>query len=120
MVHYLFFLDYIDIKYYDWKSRSVNISFIVLYIALCIYELYIFSSPAYLVDYDTYTISKGIMFDLLVWSLPSIYVLLRLALVVPLLNMAIVKSQEKNRGNLRCVYSISSIFLFLEMKKRMI
>ena len=80
----------IAIRGYDWKSRSVNILSIVFYITLCIYELYAFGSPAYLIDYDAYTISKGIMLDLLIWSLPSIYVLLRFALVIPLIKMAIV------------------------------
>lgn len=76
---------------YDWKFQPVNIFLIVFYVGVWAFELLALGLPDYIVDYTNYTISKGIMLDLFIWSLPAIYIGLRLVLVIPLLKIAMIQ-----------------------------
>ena len=78
---------FIFIKIYDWRASLTNVLLVIFYLGLLAFEYFRFGLPGSPINYDweSYEISKGVMFDLFVAALPSIYMGIRLLLVIPLL-----------------------------------
>jgi hypothetical protein len=75
-------------RFYDWRSTPVNVLLFLLYGLLLGIEYFTLGLPGLPMAYDEdYGLSKGVMFDLLVWSLPGIYVCLRIFMIIPLVSV---------------------------------
>lgn len=87
-------------KSYDWKVNLTNILLVVFYLGLVVYEYFQYGLPYGPLHYryENYQMSKGFMFDLLVWALPLIYLGIRILLVVPLVRMINLKVAGNNGG----------------------
>ena len=81
---------FVLIRVYDWKSQSINLFVIGAYLGLFLWEFLALGTAGVAISYHTgeYEISKGIMFDLMVWALPSMYMGIRLLAVIPLILMS--------------------------------
>ena len=77
------------IKIYNWRVLVTNFLLVGFYLALLAFEFFQLGFPGSPVNYDwsSYEVSKGVMFDIFVAALPSIYIGIRLLLVIPLLMM---------------------------------
>jgi hypothetical protein len=78
------------IRVYDWKNQSINLFIIGGYLGIFLWEFLALGTAGVTISYQTgeYEISKGVMFDLMVWALPSMYMGIRLLAVIPLILMS--------------------------------
>ncbi|MCH2083136.1 hypothetical protein [Kordia sp.] len=77
------------ISVYDWKSPSINLFVTGGYLGFFLWEFFTLGTAGVSISYQMaeYQVSKGIMFDLMVWTLPSMYMGIRLLAVIPLILM---------------------------------
>jgi hypothetical protein len=82
-------------KIYDWKSNNINVIILLSYLGLVFMEFVSIGLPEYPISYDfeSFEVSKGIMFDIFIWMLPPLYMLTRILLVIPL--VSIFKTSKK-------------------------
>lgn len=78
---------------YDWKNQQVNFVFLFVYLGIALAEYLLAGLPGYPLRYDfeSYELSRGFMFDLLVWMLPYAYAGIRVGMVIPIL--AVVRNR---------------------------
>jgi len=74
---------------YDWSNKLLNTGLILSYFAFAFYELFYVGSPAALITGHgpETAVGKGILLDLFLYTLPGIYLALRVCLGIPLLLM---------------------------------
>ena len=78
---------------YTWTKFHLNTAIIIFYIALCSVEFITFGFPEPVMQASKKT-DKGILLDILVISIPWLYIALRFLLVIPLL---ILSKHAKHR-----------------------
>lgn len=82
-----FFLLFVG--YYDWKNRFLNLTLALIYATLlyCEHQTLGFPGMAVYTDAASLDISKGMFLDLFLWLLPSVYIGIKILLIIPLLAM---------------------------------
>ncbi len=73
-------------KYYDWKSASINILVMLLYLFLLLFEFVYCGIPNSPLSIDE-NISKGTLLELLTSTFPYIYIFLRIGAILPLIKI---------------------------------
>ena len=88
LIHYL----------YDWSSSSINVSFFILYLALVGIEYLIIGMPE---SGATFQLGKGILFNIVIFVFPIIYIGIRVGCALSILLLEYKKiSLDKIRKKL--------------------
>ena len=86
-------------RLYDWNSQEMNAVILIVYLGICAAEYGIWGLPGQpLSAQQGLYMGKGIFFDIIVWSLPLIYLGLRVLLALPV--VSIMASRRKLHSNL--------------------
>ena len=86
-------------KYYDWKSSITNWTIAILYLVLFILEFIHLGTPGNIIEFNYNRISKGVMFQMMIGILPYLYMIVKIGIILPLVNI-IYSSQKVNRLSL--------------------
>lgn len=87
---------FVLLKSYDWKSRGVNLSILIVYLGLIFMELLLLGLPIQLVEPKSDTLSKRNLLEPIVAALPLFYMGIRFFLVIPLVAM-VMNTPPKSR-----------------------
>ena len=89
-------LFFVSIKLNSWQSHHFNLLLIFVYILIFFGEWILFGIPTSLITSNqTFSVSKGVLLQIISDMMPYIYVGMRLFLVIPLIQMTISSNQLK-------------------------
>ncbi len=75
-------------RLYDWISQPVNALILIVYLAGCGVEFAVWGLPGPPVPVDEgQYMGKGLFFEIVMWSLPLIYIGLRVLLALPIVSI---------------------------------
>ena len=69
---------------YNWSNPKINLSFLFVYMVIFFVELLLIGIPEQLLS-SSGRISKGFLFDMVLYMLPFIYLGIRITCILPLL-----------------------------------
>lgn len=73
-------------KYYNWRSTNINVLIMLFYLFLIIFELIYCGIPNSPLSVGN-NISKGIIFEVLISTIPYIYLFLKIGVIFPLIKI---------------------------------
>lgn len=72
--------------FYDWKNPTIILLLIAIYCSIYFLEFFLFGIPKSVVDMSG-DLDKSIMAEMILATMPSVYSLVRIALVIPLIQL---------------------------------
>jgi len=90
---------FLIIQVNNWEYHSINLMLIYSYLFSTLLEFLLFGIPPSLLGYGSgFSVSKGVLLEIIGGLMPLIYVGARFLLVVPLIQMTKASYQLKNLG----------------------
>lgn len=81
--------------FYNWRNSEKNLFVVIAYLSIYFVELFVFGVPEPIVKIQP-QMSKGILLDFILLPIPYIYMTLRAALVIPLIQTYFAYRKIKN------------------------
>jgi hypothetical protein len=78
--------------FYNWRNFGINILVTILYIAIYWVEIAYYGIPEQVIKFNS-TMNKGILFQLMIYSIPFMYSIIRLGFVFPLLQICFTSAK---------------------------
>lgn len=72
--------------FYNWRNFELNLLIVVIYLLIYFVELFMIGIPNQTIGF-TRKMSKGILLELIMFTVPYVYSMMRVALIIPLIQI---------------------------------